>query len=137
MGKKTTDGGIWPLIENLFEAELREHFHGDSIISKILDSDMESVIGETTDRVEIRREKYQGDVMRQPKYMMGEEVIVTLEMTHNPSGLSRAFDASGIVTSIGYDPKDKTTGAPFYRYGILLDDSSKGIHVNEYDIKEK
>ena len=131
MGKKTTDGGIWPLIENLCITNIFKDILDERTLRTMMKSYDDDIDQGANDRVII------GGMMRQPKYMMGEEVIVTLEMTHNPSGLSRAFDAPGIVTSIGYDPKDKTTGAPFYRYGILLDDSSKGIHVNEYDIKEK
>ena len=56
--------------------------------------------------------------MIQPKYKMGEEVIVTLTMEHKESGLTLETTARGTVCRVGFDPRNTVDGIPFYFYSI-------------------
>ena len=75
--------------------------------------------------------------MRQPKYKLGETVVIPLELKHSYSGYTKIQKVPGVVIGVSYNPREGTTGWPFYTYRVVPMGASSSIQVDEKGISKE
>ena len=73
--------------------------------------------------------------MRQPRFVMGADVVISVEMINENAELKRQVAVTGQVCSVWYDPCDGTTGGPYYHYGVHVPGARNSVRVAEPSIE--
>jgi hypothetical protein len=72
--------------------------------------------------------------IRQPKFLMGADVIIPVEMINENAEFKRQVSVTGQVCRVWYDPCDGTTGGPYYQYGVHVPGARNPVFVAEPSI---
>lgn len=74
--------------------------------------------------------------MIQPKYKLGQEVLIPLKLENSLTKYVIVQEVKGIVRGISYDPMSGTQGGPYYTYSVLPIGAKQFFSIAEHLIVE-
>ena len=75
--------------------------------------------------------------MRQPKYRMGERVIIPIVVSNDSVGFNTKLEVDGTVVGVHYDLYGGGGEHPYYIYAVMPDGAKYNHPISEHEIKNE